>query len=72
MRSPTRSYPWSLMTHCRTLKHVCILYDVDEKDVKFYLSKKGLPLLVGSGDTWMDGYLEGKLKSLNNKGVSHE
>jgi hypothetical protein len=26
------------------------------------LSKKGLPLLIGTGDPWIDKYLEKKLK----------
>jgi hypothetical protein len=29
IRSPSRSYPWSLMTHCRTLDHVAHVCGVD-------------------------------------------
>jgi len=34
VRGPTRSFPWSLMLHCRTLKHVASLYGVDEADLQ--------------------------------------
>lgn len=34
VREPSRAWPWSLMTHCRTLKHICIRYGVDEKEVR--------------------------------------
>lgn len=30
VRSPSRSYPWSLMLHCRTLRHVARLTNVPE------------------------------------------
>jgi hypothetical protein len=30
LRGPSRSYPWSLMIHCRSLKHIANLYNVDE------------------------------------------
>jgi hypothetical protein len=28
IRRPSRAWPWSLMTHCRTLQHVAALYEV--------------------------------------------
>ena len=62
IRQPSHSYPWSLMTHCRSLKHVCNLLEVDEKEVRLRLTKKGLPLLVGSGDTWLDKWLDQKFR----------
>jgi hypothetical protein len=34
IRGPSRSYPWSLMLHCRTLTHVANLYDVDLADLR--------------------------------------
>ncbi len=34
IRSPTRAWPWSLMTHCRTAAHVAELHGVDDRDVK--------------------------------------
>ena len=30
IRTPTRRFPYSLMVHCRTLRHVAQLHDVDE------------------------------------------
>lgn len=29
IRSPSRAYPYALMTHCRSVAHVAALYDVD-------------------------------------------
>lgn len=34
LRSPSRSYKWSYMTHCRTAKHVANLFSVDVKAMK--------------------------------------
>ena len=34
IRTPSRAFPFSLMKHCRTAKHVAKLYDVSEKDLK--------------------------------------
>ena len=34
IRSPSRAYPWSYMTHCRTAEHVAALHDVDAKAVR--------------------------------------
>ena len=34
LRSPSRAYPYSLMVHCRTLKHVCEKYGLDYRTVK--------------------------------------
>lgn len=30
IRTPSRKYPWSLMVHCRTMKHVANLYGIEE------------------------------------------
>jgi hypothetical protein len=54
------------MTHCRTLKHVCNLFKVAEKEVRFRLTKKGLPLLVGSGNVWLDKWLDQKIRQESN------
>ena len=62
IREPSRSFPWSLMTHCRTLKHICNLFKVDEKEVRYRMTKEGLPLLVGSGNTWLDSWLDKKFR----------
>lgn len=34
VRSPSRAHPYSLMVHCRTLKHVANLYGVKESDLR--------------------------------------
>ena len=34
IRSPSRSYPYSLLTHCRTAEHVSNLYKVDLKELR--------------------------------------
>jgi hypothetical protein len=34
IRSPTRSYPYSYMKHCRSAEHVAALYGVDAKALK--------------------------------------
>jgi len=35
IRRPSRRYPYSLMVHCRTLKHICNLYGVEyNKEIK--------------------------------------
>ena len=34
IRAPSRAFPFSLMKHCRTIKHVAKLYDVTESEVK--------------------------------------
>src|SRR5262249_53516360 len=34
IRAPSRAFPFSLMKHCRTIKHVVRLYNVTEKAVK--------------------------------------
>lgn len=34
IRSPSAKWPWSLMLHCRTLSHICHLYNVDEPETK--------------------------------------
>ena len=34
IRSPSRAFPYSYMTHCRTVKHVATLLNADEKVVR--------------------------------------
>lgn len=62
VRQPSRTWPWPLLKHCCSLEHVCNLYKVDKKEVRSRLSRKGLPLLMGSGDPWLDEYIEKNLK----------
>jgi hypothetical protein len=62
IRQPSRAYPWSLMTHCRSLTHVANLYGVDETEVRNCLSKKNLICLLGINQH-VDTYIEGRLKT---------
>lgn len=34
VRSPSRNWPYSYMTHCRTAEHIAHLYGVDLKDLR--------------------------------------
>lgn len=34
IRTPSRAYPYSLMTHCRSSEHVASLFKVDELELK--------------------------------------
>lgn len=34
IRPPSAAWPYSLMIHCRTLRHIARLYDVDMKDLR--------------------------------------
>jgi hypothetical protein len=34
VRSPSRKWPWSLMLHCRTLRHIARLYGVNESELR--------------------------------------
>lgn len=34
VRSPSKNYPYSYMTHCRTMGHVANLFGVSEKDLR--------------------------------------
>jgi len=34
IRSPSRNWPYSLLLHCRTLRHVAHLYGVDEQELR--------------------------------------
>ncbi|HUW30719.1 MAG TPA: hypothetical protein VM223_03840 [Planctomycetota bacterium] len=34
IRGPSRAYPWSLMLHCRTLRHIAHLYGVDLAELR--------------------------------------
>jgi len=40
IRAPSREFPFSLMKHCRTIKHVAKLYGVTEKAVKAEAEKE--------------------------------
>ncbi len=34
IRSPSRTYPFSLMVHCRTIQHIAHLFGVDKNDLR--------------------------------------
>jgi len=34
IREPSRKWPFSLLVHCRSLRHVAHLYGVDEKELR--------------------------------------
>lgn len=34
IRNPSRRWPYSLMIHCRTIRHIAQLYDVSEGDLR--------------------------------------
>lgn len=34
IRTPSRAWPYSYMTHCRTIEHVAHLYNVDAKELR--------------------------------------
>ena len=34
IRQPSRAWPYTLMSHCRSMAHVAALYDVDARDVR--------------------------------------
>lgn len=40
VRSPSRHWPWSLMAHCRTMKHVAWLYGVTESELRRYANSQ--------------------------------
>ena len=67
IRSPSRAYPWSLMTHCRTLPHIANLYDCDLDKVKDLLKKKNCMLLIGKNkhvDDLLEKLFKGEIKRL--------
>ena len=39
LREPSRNWPYSLMVHCRTLRHVSRLCEVSEKDLKVFMKE---------------------------------
>ena len=39
IRSPSRAYPYSLLKHCMTLRHVAYLYGVDEGKLRRALNQ---------------------------------
>lgn len=62
VRQPTRGYPYSLMQHCRSIKHIAILYGVEESAIRKLTNKRGLLLLLNTGDEWVNKYIEENIK----------
>lgn len=47
VRSPSRSYPYSLMTHCRTITHIANLAEVSESELRKAIRKESPPQREG-------------------------
>ena len=47
IRSPSTSFPYSLMNHCRTKKHIAELYKVDIKELGKAIKNSQVPLFNG-------------------------
>lgn len=62
VREPTRSYPWSYMTHCRTAKHLATLHGVDVRQVKRFVGSD-IACLMGM-NSYVDGLIEKKFKGV--------
>ncbi|TAH43647.1 MAG: hypothetical protein EYC69_02215 [Bacteroidetes bacterium] len=37
LRAPSRAYPYSLMTHCRSINHIATLFSVDNSKMKSHI-----------------------------------
>lgn len=68
IRSPSRSFPWTYYSHCKSAIHIANEYGVRVEDLKENLKKKNLPLLLGINDT-LDAYVAKKLKGIEKKVV---
>jgi len=65
LRSPSRAYPYSLMTHCRTLKHVCTKYGLDYRTVKKVMNAEKPKRKVEKKIMWKKvAIINGKLQSV--------
>jgi len=59
IREPSRAYPWSLSTHCRSLTHIATKYGLDEKEIRKFINKQ-LPCLLGLNEQ-LDKIIANKL-----------
>jgi len=67
IRSPSRAFPWSYMTHCRSLAHVASLYKCDPQNVRDLLKKKNCVLLMNQNphvDSLLEKLFKGEIKRL--------
>jgi hypothetical protein len=71
IRSPSRSFPWTYYSHCKSAIHIAHEYGVRVEDLKENLKKKNLPLLLGINDT-LDAYVAKKLRGKELKVVIPE
>lgn len=67
VRSPSRAYPYSLMLHCRSLRHICTKYELDYKEVKKVMNsekpkRKIQKQIMYKKCAWIDG----DIKSIYN------
>jgi hypothetical protein len=66
IRSPSRAYPWSYYTHCKSAVHIAHEYGVTVAELKENLKKKNLPLLLGINER-IDAYVAEKLRKTPQK-----
>jgi hypothetical protein len=52
VRSPSRAYPWSLMTHCRSIPHVAALCGVPAAALRAYAQSFQPPAAREGGDSY--------------------
>ena len=67
IRQPSRAYPWSLMTHCRSILHVSQLYNCEPLSIRNLLKKKNCVLLLGKNkyvDSLLSKLFKGDIKRL--------
>lgn len=72
IRSPSRSWPWSLMTHCRTVEHVARLFGIEPAVLKALVNnrKERKPAVREGGDDYFKAVridADGRMSSLYNK-----
>lgn len=68
IRSPSRAFPWSYYTHCKSAIHIANEYGVSVEELKENLKKKNLPLLLGINEA-IDAYVADKLKKVPQKKI---
>jgi hypothetical protein len=47
VRGPSRAYPYSYMTHCRSVEHIANLYGVDARELRKAVRKASPPVREG-------------------------
>lgn len=62
VRSPSRTFPYSYLNHCRTMKHIAEKNNIEVSEIRKNLNKKRLPLLMGTHpyiDEMIKKYMKG-------------